>query len=452
MEKIMFGLMFIGVLLCRPVMDNDTYFLLAHGRYLAEYGIPFTEPLTIHEFPFIMQQWLSSLTFWGIYSLWGFNGLHIAVMAMTGIMIFCLFRLFLLISQNRNASMLVAMMSGMFIATMFSLPRPWMISYSLLLAEVCLLERFFMSNDSRWLFPLPLIAFLEINFHASAWPLCFVVMLPFAAEAALSSQAAILRHIAATVAVMLAFSLMNPYGADAMTYMQGVHTKSFSMLNYWELQPTDISTPSGKLFLLLILWSFYSCFRDCPIRYACFAAGFGLLAVFAYRGIFLFLLFGLLPIVYKLKDAEIQQKPFRKISLLLLIPLIIMCAGYCNLNVDDHPAKNAMNFLLALKQDTNTIRLFSPMDEGSYAEFLGIKTYIDTRGEIYLPSHTKGQDIALEYVSVITGHIPFRDVQEKYSFTHMLLPRKPDYPVQFYEKDWHIIYEDKYYRILEFSE
>ena len=46
-------------------LNNDTYFIIKSGNYILKYGILYIEPFTMHHnFSFVMQQWLSALSFY----------------------------------------------------------------------------------------------------------------------------------------------------------------------------------------------------------------------------------------------------------------------------------------------------------------------------------------------------------------------------------------------------
>ena len=76
MNKALILLVFLPCLIVSLRMDNDIWFLLTSGRYVLEHGIPFLEPFTLHQnFSFVMQQWLSAVIFWSVYSKLGSVGL-----------------------------------------------------------------------------------------------------------------------------------------------------------------------------------------------------------------------------------------------------------------------------------------------------------------------------------------------------------------------------------------
>ena len=68
-------------------LDNDSWFLLNHGRYVIEHGFPNIEPFTIHDdFSFVMQQWLFSVCYWWLYRRLGKWGI-IVCLYIVGILI-----------------------------------------------------------------------------------------------------------------------------------------------------------------------------------------------------------------------------------------------------------------------------------------------------------------------------------------------------------------------------
>ncbi len=82
-------------------LNNDAWFLLAHGKHVFTEGIPFVEPFTIHEnFDFVMQQWLFSAVFWFLYNSLGEVGLIAGVFLCAIILMLLLYKLSLLVSCN----------------------------------------------------------------------------------------------------------------------------------------------------------------------------------------------------------------------------------------------------------------------------------------------------------------------------------------------------------------
>jgi hypothetical protein len=58
------------------MLDNDFYFLYATGEYVTKHGFPFTDMLSMHSsMKIIVQQWLSAVIFYYVYSFCGATGI-----------------------------------------------------------------------------------------------------------------------------------------------------------------------------------------------------------------------------------------------------------------------------------------------------------------------------------------------------------------------------------------
>ena len=81
---------------------------------------------------------------------------------------------------------------------------------------------------------------------------------------------------------------------------------------------------------------------------------------------------------------------------------------------------------LTSDNDVSNIRLYCNYGECNYAEYLGIKVYIDSRAEIFLKANNKKSDILEELYMLQNGHIYYKDFLDKYNFTHLLV-KENDY-------------------------
>ena len=64
---------------------------------------------------------------------------------------------------------------------------------------------------------------------------------------------------------------------------------------------------------------------------------------------------------------------------------------------------------------------------GPYLEYIGIKTYIDSRAELFLKKMNKKDDIFEENYKLRTGHIKIQELIKKYNFTHLLFSKSDIY-------------------------
>lgn len=341
---ILFLFLFVGLLFVGNRVDNDTWFLLNHGRYVDLYGFPHTEPFTMHEgLHFIMQQWLFAWILWKVYSLAGILGLQAFAWIGGAVLIYLDYRLVLSVSRNRQMAFLLAQIIGVFCGMLFICQRPQLFSSIIFLLEILVLEN--IPWGKKYCFAiLSILSVLLINIHAAMWPMLFVFLLPYLAEwigqqgrlarftARFPEPAAWKGHELLILALgMFAFAFLNPYGTEAMTYT--AHSYGYKEINaiVGEMTPLALRGFSSILLLLFIgLFMFYARHRA-PLRYFLFAFGTGILALSAIRGVFLFLLFGTLPLAYMLRNKHLmyrQNYTFQKLSSLLLTGLFLLGISY----------------------------------------------------------------------------------------------------------------------------
>jgi hypothetical protein len=96
------------------------------------------------------------------------------------------------------------------------------------------------------------------------------------------------------------------------------------------------------------------------------------------------------------------------------------------------------------------MRLYNEYNTGGYIEFCGLKTFIDSRAEVFLKSFNKKEDIILDYLNVRRSNLHYKKFIDKYSFTHFLVSSSD--PINVYLKedsDYLKKYEDKMYLVYE---
>ena len=103
--------MVIVILLLLPILlnfntkfklNNDFWFLINTGKYIINNGIPHIEPFTIHSnLLFVVQQWLTDIIFYFIYSKFNIYGMYIFTIVMELLIIYLMYKVCLLISNNK---------------------------------------------------------------------------------------------------------------------------------------------------------------------------------------------------------------------------------------------------------------------------------------------------------------------------------------------------------------
>lgn len=468
-------LVVITVFLNNKTLDNDTWFLLSHGKYVLENGIPFLEPFSIHEgFSFVMQQWLSATIFYLVYSIFGKLGLRILVSLIFSLIIYVILKLTLLISNNKFylASLITFSISVFLIPCMVT--RPQIFTYLILLLSMYLFELYIKTRKIKYLYILPILSLLLINLHASMWFMLFLFLLPFIIDSfnfkfkLIHGSNYFSIHIIISVLLMFLVGFINPYHLDAITYI----FKSYNIkeINDYigEMKLVSIKEFAGiiRYFLIFIVLSIYIFYKknDLKLRYFLLLVGTLYLGISSYKGYNLFILGGIFPLSYYLNKEflEYKNKNYSKKYIILSIITTVLVGGLLIVisistnqekTIYDAPIQSSINYLE--KNYSKNIKLYTDYNNGSYALFKGFKVYIDPRAEVYLKSNNKKEDIYIEYYNLQHGLINIDNFLEKYNFDVILLDTKDKIYDYFNDKEnkmdnlYKEVYNDKEYVIYE---
>ena len=181
MKHVAFTLsLFVGLVFIGAVINGDTWFLLNCGRYVEAYGVPHTEPFTMHEgLHYVMQQWLFALGLWKVYSFAGTAGLVAFAWIAGAVILFLFDRLVrLMAGGNRAAEFAIVVPIGCFLGKAYLCQRPQMVSTAVLLIECYLMERYKEGSvQPRWLYlAFPVLSAIVVNYRSARrsllFPLC----------------------------------------------------------------------------------------------------------------------------------------------------------------------------------------------------------------------------------------------------------------------------------------
>jgi hypothetical protein len=465
-------LLFIPCFLIRRVLDNDVWFLLNSGRYVLNHGIPQIEPFSIHKnLEFVMQQWLTDIIFWKIYYFFGENGLFILVMICYAIIIFLMFKLTLYISnKNFIISFLITSLSSFLIYT-YMVTRPTIFTLIIVMVELIVLEKYANSNNKKYLFVLPVLSLLMINLHAALWPILFILILPYIVDSLnikyhfITGGGYSTKYLIIIIIVMFMVAFINPYGIDSMTYL--IKSTGYAdMKNIVELQAPYINSVLGAttylyIAFILIVYIFY---RDgsAKIRYFFLTVGTVYMVLTSLRNITYFAIGSLFPLAHYLKNSNFIDKTNigpKNIKLRIILVTLIIFAIICTGTYNDEEYKTTYTEYLDLNntidyivnnEDTSNIIIYTGFNDGSLVQFRGLPTYIDPRAEVYFKKLNKKDEIFNEYFDMKYGRVYYKDVLNKYNFTHLIvskddilytyLPEDKDYN-EIYKNDTYIVYE-----------
>ena len=496
----------------RLAENADTFFVMNLGRYVIENGFPHIDPFTIHEnLKLVAQQWLSGIFFEEVYKFMGADGLRMADCLIGTILVVIHWRLCLLVSGgNKILSFALSFVVGVMVSN-WIVPRPHIISAVILLSEVFLLEKFTLTENFKFLLPLPLLSALLINFHAAMWLMALVVCLPFL----FVKNSRHVKFLLAAMATIFIFGFINPYGLDAMTYVFRSYGIELINKGITEMQTPTAHNLRGKIFYLSAALLIFSLARfKVPLRYIFLSGGITFMAVMHGRNLILFYFLATFPLACVWKSFNYKNFLSRNILtaiffLLLTINTIfiveILKYGFGNLplpmkilfisellflafdlliaKVDGRilhsrllPKKILSMFLVALvlggifsttlklprkeseetyaaafkillaKERPENILLYVNQGYGGLAGMFGIKYYIDSRAEVFLPANNGQKNILEEYLDLRSGKIYYADFFARYNFTHIITTSEDYilYEALSRDKNFRVIYESEH--------
>jgi hypothetical protein len=453
-------------------LNNDTFFLLSHGRYVLQHGWPTIEPFTFHEgLHFVMQQWLSATIFYYAYSLFDFGGLYILAYLVYLSYGYLGYKLSMLLSNNNlpvSATTSLAMCIGIGISVSL---RPWIFSTIIIFVEIYCLELYINKEKYIYIIVLPILALLLVNLHAALWPMFFIIAIPYIIDGLQIEYKWIRFHgytlLPIIICIVFSFviSFLNPYSFDAMTYLYNSYGNIYinSLVN-------EMRSPSFKDMTGILVYTMYA---SVALTYAIYKHGTThfryvfLMLITAYMGLssarslqYFFITIPFLAYYYRdfdiLKTYENKRKPdiYTYIMIIILIISYTLVITKAPKNTEKKffetfiPA-GAVEYILD-NLDVPNIRIFNDYDPGDYLAFRGIRPFIDTRADVFLKSNNKKEDILNDYCEVYLGKIHYLDFIEKYRFTHFLAVRGSLMDTYLSrDPDILLLYEDERYRVLQ---
>jgi hypothetical protein len=466
-------IIFLLIILIKKPVNNDIWFLLNSGRYVLENGIPYIEPFTIHQgMEFVMQQWLSACVFWVTFASFGFTGLNMLIIICNLIMIFFFYKLCMRVSGNYFYISFIVSLFFNIIIQIFMTQRPFIFSNLLLVIELYLLESYRFTNNKRFLYFLPIISLLLINLHAAMWPMMFVMIIPYVIDSfclkikTLSNNGYPKKNLFFILIAMAVAGLLNPYGNRSMTYLYNSYGYK-EISNYvTEMFPPNINTVSGMLIygIIFVIFLLYFLYKNgtTKLRYVLLTIGTAFMTLSSQRNLSFFVISSFFPMAYYFKNyiPPAKQEETKKVLMLrkLLIALLIsaLILSMFKLGKTDNQIyqeydslQDTIQFIIE-KEDKSKVILYTGYEDGGMAEFEGLHTYIDARAEVFVKKNNKKEDIMKEYYLLQNGAIYYKDILDKYQFSHLIVNRKDilfTYLKQ--DKDYTITYANEKYTLFE---
>lgn len=242
-------------LLSMPVYitDTDQWYHLNGGRYFLEHG----EPAFRAFFSFLepQREWVNY--FWGfqafaylVFKLAGYQGLIIVKALLVLAAAFLAYRVISndrpVLTPTRAALIILSLVLIVFTSRSFAF-RPHLVSYLFIILFIYVLE-----HRRSWLFALPPLALVWINFHGVEWPVMALILGAYGFNELTGSRRVpdLWRNALVRVGlVTAAVTLINPYGLSVYSAPFNTPTEIYQFIA--ELQQRNLSE-----FFSLSLYNF----------------------------------------------------------------------------------------------------------------------------------------------------------------------------------------------------
>lgn len=454
------------------ILDNDIWFLLNTGKYIVRHGFPVIEPFTLHSnLEFVVQQWLTDVSFYFAHLLLGGWGIFILTMLLFILILFISYKLCMLVSDGKvGLSVALSCIIGFLYSLFFVRSRPQMFDFILFLSMFYLLEAYIRKKNIKYLYFLPLLSLLLINLHASVWFMFYLFMLPYILGSfkikflCFEGDSYPCKPLIIISVLMFLAGFINPYGIGAISYIFTSYNNIYINKIVNEMMPPIINTIQGMMVyitIFLVLLAFL-CNKDKPIKIRYFLLFLGTtylslcnLKSFSYFITASIFFFGdYLGDLFKEYEDNYYyySKSFKRKYACCLLLFSIILLGVIRENYKDFdetalsPIMNYMENKLKVKKGS---RVYTMYDDGGYVEYRGYRAYIDPRAEIFSKANNKKSDIIKEYYKLQHGQADYLTFLTKYDFDYLILYEN-DYLYKYFistDKNtmYKKLYSSKYY-------
>lgn len=477
-------LIFIGICVADKYFQNDTFFTIALGKETLKNGVHNKEVLTYHTgFKYYNVRWLFNVVIALINSYIGFPGIYSFVITITVLIALSLYFCIYKITSKQLLSFIITLFAMYFSYGYFA-ARSQIVSMLIFIIEYYSILMLLKTCKKRYLFILLLLPILIVNFHASVFPFYLILYLPFIAENIIAklkfskkiklvsfNTSQNIKYLYLIFIVNILEGLISPLGFAPYTVMFNA-TGGVSKLIIAELQPLHYNS-SIMLFFIAYILMFTGCL--CLIKERIKAhtfflfAGLGLISIVSTRNFFLFFILGAFSLAESLNIFFEENKVFDFIYnknsstfikfvgilcvILLFTPLFIKNISKDYVDKTSYPV-DATEYIIN-NIDLSKYTLYNGFNYGSYLEYKGIKTFMDSRSEVYEKNYNN-TDILKDY-SLISmtdeKQLDYKEFFDKYNITLALIKKYDSfYEAQIKDDKHHClktIYDDDYYLLYE---
>jgi hypothetical protein len=228
--------------------------------------------------------------------------------------------------------------------------------------------------------------------------------------------------------IILGFA--NPYGLRAITYLFNSYGNRAINSHVQEMFSPDFKSISGLFIygvVVAIVFIYFLLRGSTRLRYVLITVGTLYMGLSSVRSFPFFIILGLVFLSYYLKEVDLSRSmPARRravlVSMAVLAMLFVRISRIQKVGSieEDYRPEAAVRYIIS-NIDLSKMRLFNSYETGGYIEFSGMKSFIDSRAEIFTKRLNRKDDIFQDYCDALAGRFYYSDFIAKYSFTHLLV-------------------------------
>ena len=162
--------------------QNDTYYTIKIGEYIANHGIDMMDHFSWHEnLSYTYPHWLYDFLTYIIYSIANFNGIYVVTFLLSAILGISIFTVNSKLNKNEGISFVITI-GALYIIKPYIAARAQLVTFILFIWTIYFIEKFLEKKKKGYAIGLIVISILIANLHVAVWPFFFVLFLPYIGE------------------------------------------------------------------------------------------------------------------------------------------------------------------------------------------------------------------------------------------------------------------------------
>lgn len=449
-------LIIFSISLTTKTLQNDTFYSIAIGKHISEYGIDNIDTFSWHNLSYTYPHWLYDLGISVLYNIAGMNGIYLSTIILSCILGITVYFVGRKITQNEITSF-VSTIATMVILRAFITARAQLVTFILFTLEILFIELFLESSTRKRKIlnavALFLIDVLIANIHTAVWPFFFILFMPYIGEYIISvlvtSKKEVIfekvtldrnknqKFLILVMIICLFSGLLTPIGDAPYTYLYKT-LRGNSTIHIQEHLPMVLSE---NIYAMLIFAIYFALliFTNLKVRLKDIFMTFGLmiLSLFSLRQFSMFALIGGLSInlmfsnLWKEKSPQDYEIVLKKLTtkcgtLFIIVATLLYSSIFFIYNgnrpyIDTSLYPEEATKWLKQNLEVENIRLYNEYDFGSYLLYEGVPVFIDSRADLYTPEFNEGQDILSDFFATSGLTVHYEETFEKYNITHIMI-------------------------------